>query len=187
MGFLVNLDNDEVIYPDMIEEESWSDPSIITEHILEDGGAVADHQRDLPVTCTIKMMVSDCPIEEFEECANRPSPPSTSTNSADFIDYPKITWEVLRKWKSSRNAIKYVGGRRTQSNFMIETINVTRNNASSGKLLFDIPLKEVRFAETRQTTIKRIGKVQTKEVEVPQDKGTILYKGFGNKNKKGGR
>ena len=163
MGFLVNLDNGEVIYPDMIEEEQWSDPSIITEHILEDGGAIADHQRDLPVTCTIKMMVSDSPIEEFEDCANRPAPPSTSTNSADFIDYPKITWEVLRKWKTNRNAVKYVGGRRTQSNFMIETINVTRNNASSGKLLFDIPLKEVRFAETRQTTVKRVGKVQAKE------------------------
>jgi hypothetical protein len=77
MGFLVNLDNDEIIYPDMIEEEQWSDPSIITEHILEDGGAIADHQRDLPVTCHLKMMVSDSPIEEFDDCANRPAPPST--------------------------------------------------------------------------------------------------------------
>lgn len=180
MGFLVNLDTEGVIYFDMVEEEQWADPSMITEHVLEDGGSVADHQRDLPVTCTLKAVVSDCPIESFEECENRPGPPVQSTNAADFIDYPRITWEVLRKWKSNRNAVKYVGGRRTQDNFMIEDIQVTRSGESNGKLTFSIPLKQVRFAETQQTTIKRVGKLPAKEVEAPKGpKITILGTGLG--------
>jgi len=193
MGFLYDKETGDAVYFDATQTETIDDPSLITEHIVETGSPLADHQRIQPITVSLRVVATDTPSRDFpDDAINRPLKGATASidlpngrkatatsygaKGEDPIDISGLTWLALREWRDGFVPLRLVSPKRVIDNLLIKDISVQRDRPTSKALSFNITLTEVRFAATQQVSIKRMGKLPKEDVGPEDPKNSVAKK-----------
>jgi hypothetical protein len=76
------------VYADVVEDEGFAAPSLITEHAVESGSNPSDHIQPEPLTYTCVMFFSECPVRGD---LSDEQPGKVSATELSIPPYPNLT------------------------------------------------------------------------------------------------
>lgn len=140
-----------IMVPDVVVSEKHSDVLEITEHPVEkpttgsDSGYIADHAYKRPSEVTMECgFAGGGALLDFA---------STLTSTSILGLSPKETYQQLLKLQSDRLPFDVVTGKRTYSNMLIRSLEVTTDKTSENVLTCTLTLREVILSQTQSVNV----------------------------------
>ncbi|MGC4125014.1 phage baseplate protein [Enterobacter sp.] len=129
-----------LIVPDVVVSEKHSDVLEITRHPVEVGAAVSDHAYRQPSDVIMECGFSGGgSLVDFSDTTNIGLRASLS---------PKEMYQNILDLQASRQPIEVITGKRTYSNMLIRSIEVTTDRNTENVLMATLTMREVLITQT---------------------------------------
>lgn len=151
------------VIPDVLIEETLSDQVTITDHPVEMGAQISDHAVINPTEITLQLGWTNS--KTFFQRASGGSIPD--------IDG---AYEKLLKLKNERKPFDVITNKRTFSNMIIKTLEVTTDQRTSSVLLVKAHLRQIIFAVTSEVSFNPEGQKDIKETGQTENRGSANAK-----------
>lgn len=141
----------DIYVPDVVVSEKHSDTLEITEHPVEkpttgsNAGYIADHAYKRPSEVTMECgFAGGGALLDFA---------SNLTATSIFGKSPKEIYQALLDLQSSRIPFDVVTGKRTYSNMLVRSVEVTTDKTTENVLSCTLTLREVIMSQTQNITV----------------------------------
>lgn len=134
------------IIPDVTLEELHRDELAITAHSVETGAAISDHAFKLPASVEMRC--------------------GFSNSTAQTEGYVQLIYEEFLALQSSRQPFDVSTGKRSYTNMLIRSLQVTTDPQSEYALNCSVVLQEVLLTSTSETAVSSKSSVSNKNVSV---------------------
>jgi hypothetical protein len=140
------------IIPDVTVEEVHSDTLRITDHPVETGAAISDHAFHLPYEVQMRIGFSD------------------STHQA--VGFVKMIYQTFIALQQSREPFSVSTGKRLYSNMLIQSMQVTTDEASEYSLNMTVQLREIIITNTQATQTPTANQATPSQTASQSDQGS---------------
>jgi hypothetical protein len=119
--------------PDVVVEEAHRDQLVITDHPVERGAAISDHAFKLPSEVEIRC--------------------GWSNSSAGVEGYVQAVYEEFLELQASRVPFAVFTGKRSYTNMLVRSLEVTTDQHSEHALYVTAGLREIIIVDTQTTSV----------------------------------
>lgn len=146
------------VIPDVLIEETLTDQVTITDHPVEMGAQISDHAVINPTEITLQLGWTNSKTF-FQRATGGASPDIDGA------------YEKLLKLKNERKPFDVITNKRTFSNMVIKTLEVTTDQKTNSVLLVKAHLRQIIFAVTSEVSFDPEGQKDIKDTGQIENKG----------------
>jgi hypothetical protein len=143
---------------DVSEDEQYIYDKIITEHPIEDGSSISDHEVKRPVPITLSGIVSNTPIGLSgikKQVVGAVSNVQKRYNDEDTKNFAEQAYDILLQMYENSDVITLITGLTQIEDLRIKNLKFPRNANTTGGLFFTVTLQKIERVKNEevQTTI----------------------------------
>ena len=127
------------IIPQVVIEEHHHDEIVITAHPVQNGIPITDHAYAMPAQVTMRCGWSDS---------------SSVFNLGMSLPSVKDAYDQLRLLQSNREPFDLVTGKRSYTNMLLKSLDVTTDKESENALFVEATFQQIIIVNTQQTMMK---------------------------------